>query len=190
MAERIGVGLPEGVDLVQHGSHIEIILKWFSWKVVGLTAFALFWDGFLINWYVNLAPRMKDPMAFYFPLLHVAVGLGITYYVVAGWFNRTRILVGSGRLTVRHSPLPWFGNTEIDSSTLTQLYTQERVTHSRRGPSYSRFEVRAVTQDGRNTKLVGGLETSEQALSIEQEVEKRLGLRDVPVAGQMRDYWS
>jgi hypothetical protein len=50
------------------------------------------------------------------------------------------------------------------------------------------YEVRAVTQEGRNTKLVGGLETSEQALSIEQAIEKRLGIRDVPVAGQLRDY--
>jgi hypothetical protein len=128
-------------------------------------------------------------MATYFPLIHVAVGLTISYYVIAGWVNRTRVLVGSGRLTVRHSPLPWSGNTEIDASSLKQLYTQERVTHSRRGPSYSTFEVRAVTQNGRNTKLVGGLETSEQALSIEQEVEKRLGITDVPVAGEMRDYW-
>ena len=45
MAERIGVGVPEGVDLVQQGSHIEIVLKWLSWKVVGLTAFALVWDS-------------------------------------------------------------------------------------------------------------------------------------------------
>jgi hypothetical protein len=189
MEERIDVGLPEGLDVVHHGSHVELVLKWFSWKIVAMTGFAILWDAFLVNWYLNVAPG-ADPMATYFPLIHVAVGLAITYYVIAGWCNRTHVLVGSGRLAVRHSPMPWFGNTEIAASNVKQLYTQERVRHSRRGPSHTSYEVRAVTQDGRNTKLVGGLETSEQALSIEQEVEKRLGLRDVPVAGQMRDYWS
>ncbi len=189
MAERIAVGLPDGLDVVHHGSHVEIVWKWFSWKIVGLTVFAIFWDGFLVNWYVNLVPRTNDPMAFYFPLVHVAVGIGITYYVVAGWCNRTRVLVGSGRLAVGHAPIPWFGNKEINASNLKQLYVQERITQSRRGGSTCTYEVRAVTQDGRNTKLVGGLETSEQASSIEQEVEKRLGITDVPVAGQMRDDW-
>jgi hypothetical protein len=186
--ERIGVGLPEGLDLVHHGSHVELVLKWFSWKIAAMTAFALFWDGFLVNWYVNVAPRAKDPMAIYFPLIHVAVGLAVTYYVIAGWFNRTHILVGQGKVAIRHSPIPWFGSTEINASNLKQLYTQERVRPARRGNGSVTYEVRAVTQEGRNTKLLGGLETSEQALSIEQEIEKRLGITDVPVAGQMHDY--
>jgi hypothetical protein len=188
--ERIAVGLPEGLDVVHHGSHVEIVLKWFSWKIVAMTAFAILWDAFLVNWYVNLAPRAQDPMVFYFPLIHVAVGIGISYYVIAGWLNRTRVLVGNGRVTVRHSPMPWFGNADIEASSLKQLYTQERIRRSRNGPGYTTYEVRAVTQNGRNTKLIGGLETSEQAMSIEQEVEKRLSIRDVPVAGEMRDYWS
>ena len=188
MAERIDVGLPDGLDVVHHGSHVEIVLTWFSWKIVALTGFAIVWDAFLINWYVRVAPH-ADPMATYFPLIHVAAGIGITYYVIAGWFNRTLILVGSGKLAVRHTPMPWFGAMEIDSSSVKQLYTQERVRQSRRGAGYTTYEVRGVTQNGRNIKLLGGLSTSEHALSIEQEVERRLGITDVPVAGQMRDYW-
>jgi hypothetical protein len=188
MAERIDVGLPASLDIVHHGSHVEIVLKWFSWKIVALTGFAIVWDAFLLNWYVRVAPH-DDPIATYFPLIHVAVGLGISYYVIAGWFNRTLILVGNGRVIVRHTPLPWLGTMEIDAFTLKQIYTQERVRHTRRGPSYSTYEVRAVTQNGRNIKLIGGLGTSEEALSIEQEIEKRLGIKNVPVAGQMHDYW-
>jgi hypothetical protein len=184
MIERIEVGLPEGLDVVRHGSHIEIVRKWFEWKVVAITGFALLWDGFLINWYMNVAPR-ADPMATYFPLIHVAVGIGITYYVIAGWLNRTHILVGRGKVIVHHRPIPWFGNSEIDASTLKQLYAQERVIQRRRGRSTSTFEVRAVTHDGRNRSLVGSLASEEQALSIEREIEKHLGIRDIPVAGQI-----
>jgi hypothetical protein len=184
MAERIDVGLPEGLDVVDHGSHVELVLKWFSWKIAAMTGFAILWDAFLINWYTRVAPG-ADPMATYFPLIHVALGLGVTYYVIAGWCNRTRILVGQGKVAIRHSPIPWFGNIEIDSSNLKQVYTQERVGRSRRGNDHTTYEVRAVTEDGRNMKLLGGLETSEQALSIEHQIEKHLRIRDVPVIGEM-----
>ncbi len=184
MLDRIEVGLPEGLDVVNHGSHIEIVRKWFEWRIVAITGFALFWDGFLINWYMNVAPR-ADTMATYLPLVHVAVGLGVTYYAIAGWLNRTHILVGRGKVTVRHRPIPWFGNAEIDASKLKQLYAQERVIQSRRGRSTSTFEVRAVTHDGRNTTLVSSLGSEEQALSIEREIERHLGIQDIPVVGQI-----
>jgi hypothetical protein len=183
MANTIEIGLPEKLEVFQHGSHMEIVLKWFGWRIVVMTGFAIFWDGFLINWYTQVAPR-GDRMAMYFPLLHLAVGIGISYYVVAGWCNRTYISVGNGNVSVRHRPIPWFGNTEFDASNLRQLYAKEHVTRSRRGESSS-YAVRAVTHDGRNVKLVSGLETSEQALYIEQAIEKYLGIRDAAVVGQI-----
>jgi hypothetical protein len=182
MTDEIDIGLPEKLALVHHGSHIEIVLKWFGWQIVAMTGFAIMWDGFLINWYLNVAPN-ANRMAVYFPLIHVAAGIGITYYVVAGWLNRTRISVGNGKVAVRHGPIPWFGNADIDASNLKQLYTKENTRRSRRS-SYSTYEVRAVTQDGRNTRVVSGLETSEQAFGIEREIEKYLGIKDTALRNE------
>lgn len=184
MTNEVDIGLPEKLEVVRHGSHVEIVRKWFGWQIVVMTGFAIFWDAFLINWYTQVVPR-GDRMAMYFPLVHVAVGIGITYYVVAGWCNRTHIVVGNGNVSVRHRPIPWFGNTKVDASNLRQLYAKEHVTRSRRGGESSSYEVRAVTHDGRNMKLVSGLETSEQALYIEQEIERYLGIKDAPVVGQI-----
>ena len=183
MAEKIDIGLPDKLGLFHHGSHIEIIRKWFGFQIVFATFFAIIWDGFIYNWY-SMIGENTDPMAIYFPLLHVAAGIGITYYAIAGWFNQTRITVGRGKLIVRHEPLPWLGNTEIDTLNLKQLHTKEHITRGKNG-TYVTYEVHATTHNGKNTKLVSGLDTSEQALYIEQEIEKYLGIKDIPVKGEI-----
>jgi hypothetical protein len=88
-------------------------------------------------------------------------------------------------VTVRHYPVPWAGNTSISSVEISQLYAKEKANRSSDGGSTS-FEVRAILRDGRNVKLVGGLTSSEQALFIEQAVEKCLGIKDAVVKGEIR----
>ena len=42
-----------------------------------------------------------------------------------------------------------------------------------------------MTKSGRNIKLVGGLESQEQAIFIEQKIEKYLRIEDAPVPGEL-----
>jgi hypothetical protein len=182
MEKKIEIGLPDKLELFHRGSNIEIVRTWFGWQILLMTGFAIFWDGFLFNWYSKV--DKSDAAMAYFPLLHVAVGIGLTYYVVAGWFNRTHVRVGLGKIAVRHRPIPWFGNKELEGSNLKQLYAKEKLSYSRNSTSAT-YEVHAITHNGQNIKLVGGLETSEQALYIEQEIEKYLGIEDIRVKGEI-----
>ena len=183
MRQKLELGLPDKLALYHRGSTIEIVRTWFGTRVVMATVFAVFWDGFLLVWYVA-AIGNKDTIAILFPLLHVVVGVGITYWAAAGWVNRTQIVVGIGKITVRHGPLPWAGNLELQVGNVKQLYSNEKRSQSD-GSTSTAYEVHAITQYGRTIKLVRGLETSQQALYIEQEIEKYLGIEDVPVKGEI-----
>ena len=191
MTERMELGLPDKLELRNQGTGIEIVRKWFGWKVILTTAFAVFWCGFLFMWYSmvfafgNLFGRESAFMAL-FPLIHVAVGIGVSYTALAGWINKTRITVDQGRLSVRHGPLPWLGNKDLDGTTLKQLYSKEKISRGRNSTSVT-YEVHALTSSGRNEKLLSGLETSEQALYIEQEIERYFRIEDAPVRGQIGD---
>ena len=180
MAEKIELGLPDSLELIRHDSYIEIVRKWFGAQFAFLTAFAIFWDGFLFFWY-SKAFASGNLITLLFPLLHVAVGIGLTYYVVAGWFNRTHIYVSHGKMAVRHGPIPWFGNKELDTSSFKQLYTKEKISRNRNRTVT--YETHVITRDSKDLKLVGGLDTSEQALYIEQAIETYLGIEDMPVKG-------
>jgi hypothetical protein len=124
-------------------------------------------------------------MTILFPLLHVAVGIGLTYYVIAGYLNKTYVRVDISNIVIKHAPLPFFGNKTLNSSGIKQLYTKEKVSHSRHGSSVS-YEVHVITHDRKNVKLLSGLESSEQALFIEQKIERFLKIEDKAVKGEIK----
>ena len=184
MNERIEIGLPDKLQIRRRGSEIEIVRSWFGPKTVFVTVFAVFWIGFLYFWYAKLGEARGEVSAVmtYFPLIHVAVGVGIAYYALCGWLNRTRITVGRGKLSLRHGPLPWIGNLELDAQAIRQVYVRQVFSTANHSTSV-RYDINVLTRDGRAVKFAGGIENSEQALYIEQEVEKFLGIKDQPVKG-------
>jgi hypothetical protein len=185
MNQKMAIGLPDNLQLNFTGSGLEIVRKWFTWSTIFMTAFVIVWDGFLIIWYsIALGPGRGNLIMVLFPLIHVAAGVGLTYITLAGWVNTTRVSVDNGKLSVRHGPLPWIGNKDLDGSSLKQLYSKEQTSRGRNSTTVT-YEVHAITGFDTNEKLVSGLESSEQALYIEQEIERHLGIEDVPVRGQL-----
>jgi hypothetical protein len=66
--DKIEIGLPDKMELYHRSSYIEIVRIWFGWKVIFMTAFAIFWDGFLFMWYSKVG-KWANPILFYFPLV-------------------------------------------------------------------------------------------------------------------------
>ncbi len=67
--------------------------------------------------------------------------------------------------------------------TLQPLNCREKISQGKNGASY-RYAVLVVLQ-GRREVLLKGLENVEQALYIEQEMERFLKINDTPVAGEI-----
>lgn len=189
--EFMEMGIPEKIEIHREFQHLLIVRKWFGFRFIVLTLFVIVWDAFLLGWYASLLsfslPSGPGLLFALFPLLHVAAGIGLTYYTLAGYLNRTTIDVEPNALTIRHGPLPWWGNQDVSSRQLKQLYCK-RDDHGGNGyrRGYPAYSVHAITEEGRNIKLLSGLDTSEQALFIEQEVEKFLRIEDKPVKGAIR----
>lgn len=176
MAKRTVLRRPEQVQLFHRGSHIEIVQKWFGWHVILLTPFAMLFGAYgLAQLAIN--PLEENPGFYFLP----ALGIWLMYFAAAGWINRTHIFVSREKIAVRHRPIPSWGNKELDVSSLKQLYVKERPVSGG-----SIYEVRATTHNGRDIKLVGPI-TSEQAFYIEQEIEKYVGIEDIPVKGEIAE---
>lgn len=114
----------------------------------------------------------------------MAAGAFITYLTIAGFVNRTVFTVERDHLTVRHGPLPWRGNVDVPTTSLLQLFCTEQVSRSRNGTT-TRYSVEGVLKDGRHLKVATALDAREQALFIEQTLEKHLGIQDRPVRSEM-----
>ncbi len=178
------VPLPERVTVRELGDGVELRLRWFTPAVWFLLFFVITWDGFLVFWY-SIALRDGAPWIMaVFPIAHLAVGVGLTYFVVATFLNTTTVTATRDRLRVRHGPVPWVGNLELASDDLAQLFCKERVHRKKRGTS-STYELWAQRKHGASLRILRGGTDSDQALYLEQAIERALGIRDQPVAGEL-----
>ncbi len=177
--------IPQGLDVQHEAGGLRLSYRWFSLKYIVFAGFCVLWDGFLIFWY-RTALQNPNPgnIALWFPLLHVSVGVGLTYWTLAGFLNRTVIRVSQGSLSIQHGPLPWLGNRTVQTSEIRQLYREEIVSTGRRGTTSS-YPVSAVLHSGGKLKLIT-TDAPDLSLALEQEIEKQLGLTDVRVVGEMR----
>lgn len=180
---RSEVPVPERFSLEKQGDRLAITWRWFNWGRIFILLFCLFWDGFLVLWYGSVlgAKGRPEPVMLLVPLLHLAVGIGVTWYGLAGLLNTTRLEIERGFLHIRHGPIPWFGNRDLPVKQLQQLFVREIVHRSKNGTSYTYNLMAQLKPHGQELKLITLLDKPEQAFFLEQRIEDHLGIVDVPV---------
>jgi len=181
--ERQAVPMPDRVEVIDAGGELHITYRWFSLKFVFLIVFTVIWNGFMLVWHgISLASGAWFMSVF--GLLHTAVGVGVAYYTLAGLLNKTTVRIGMGQLMIQHWPLPWPGNRQLEASDIAQLFSREKISRSKNSTNYS-YQVHAILQNGKKQRLLGGLTDVDQALYVEQEMERYLGIEDRPVRGEI-----
>lgn len=185
--QRPRVPIPNGVTVENMGNKLTLTQKWFSWKYIPMVFFCVVWDSFLLFWY-SMAFGGNAPIIFLlFPMIHVAVGVGLTYLTIAGFLNSSILEVTREELSIQHRPLPWFGNKTIPIMNITQLFSEEKISHTKNGTSRA-YSLNLVTRDGRKESLLSGLDSPDIALFIEQQIESWLHITDKPVGGELSRY--
>ncbi len=158
--------------------------RWFRPEYLAMLGFCVFWDGFLVFWYFLAFTQNGPLMMKIFPILHVAVGVSLTYTVLAGFLNSTNIDVDATTLTVRHGPVPWLGNRRISNDAITQLYCVRGQVNSQKNPNSGYF-LMAVMATGGEVRLAT-LGSYGEARFLEQQIEQVLAIAPAPVAGECR----
>lgn len=169
--------LPGNIEIQHHDGYIEITRRWLSWMMafralVFIGAGILLFNNFILPNQDGVLT--KNPVFLFFTVLMI----GAMYSAVAGLLNRSSIYVSKEAIKVRHKPLPWLGNKKLKVEGIKQLYAKEkRSTDSEKNTRVS-YEVYVVPGNGKDIKLIGGLEKNEQAAFIEQKITKYLGIKN------------
>ncbi|WP_020534570.1 hypothetical protein [Lewinella cohaerens] len=173
------------LEISRTNFELAISYRWRNPIAYFLIFFCLFWDGFLVMWYgIGLSTGGEMPaMFFLFPLIHVAVGVGLTYYTICLFVNKTLIRADQRTLSVKHTPLPWpRGNKEIKVRDLQQLFVREKT--GNKGHKY--HVLSAQLMDGKSVTLLPNVSsTPEELLHLERSIEDYLGIPDQPVIGEI-----
>ena len=185
---RVVAERPRSVTVEETAFGVRLVRRWFSPVYFFLLFFCVVWNGILATFFLFATRGGGVPwFVLLFPVVHVAVGVGLAYFTLCGFVNRTVVEVDRGHtLTVRHGPLPWPGAATLDVAEIAQLFVGEVRRRGRGGTETPTFALSALTRDGRRVTLlkVAGF-AAEEALYFEQELERRLRIRDEPVVGEV-----
>ncbi|MFV9503033.1 MAG: hypothetical protein AB4911_00565 [Oscillochloridaceae bacterium umkhey_bin13] len=176
MPERFVVEYPAGA--------LQISWRWFTPAALGLLLFAVFWNGF-VCFGVAMALAAGEGAAVLFASIHILAGIGVGYASLTMLFNRTTIEVTHGALTINHGPLPVTGYRHLPREQLRQLYGVEATRRSNKRTVIV-YHLQALSNDDKQITLIDGLESAQQVLYLEQEIERFLGIRDEPIKGELR----
>jgi hypothetical protein len=173
------------IEIYETDRSLSIVLDWFSPIAYFLAFFCTIWCGFLLFWY-SMALAGGAPWIFLvFPLLHVAVGVGLSYYTLCLFKNKTYIDVDKNYLSVTHKPIPWWkGNKALTTDLIQQIYVKEKMTNNKGGVSVT-YELRAKLTDGKDVELfnIQSLE-SHEVIDLEERLERFLGIPNESVRGE------
>jgi hypothetical protein len=168
--DRVPSGLPDGMG-IDAGRRVVIRRRWLRAKHWFLLC--LFGGAGL---YVAYLWATAEPSGWL-----VAATLFVAswnYNLLAAFVNTTVVTGAPDGVTVRHGPLPslFARPAEVAKADIEQLFSTRYGVH---------FAVAVKPKAGGMKKLVAPLVTAEQAIFVERELERALGLADAPVPGEL-----
>ncbi|GJM35165.1 MAG: hypothetical protein DHS20C18_41660 [Saprospiraceae bacterium] len=179
--KRQEVLLPVGIESFQTNFELDFEINWRKTsKGLGFFLFfTLFWNG-IVGIFVVAGLATGQYGMLLGISIHLLIGIGLLYYVLATMLNTTYITVGHRELTVEHRPLrfPFYPNRYLPISDIEQVFIERYVaSKSNNSPNFA-FRVKLIDRNKKRIDLIKGLKHPDQALYIEQEIEKFLKIQD------------
>lgn len=173
---------PAGLEVSERGERREMTWRWFQPLFLFMVLWLMVWDSVCIGMVLSLGP-------FAFLIPHVWLGVGITYWVICGFLNRTRVEASPQGLRVYCTPLPWWTPTlrgrwpRLDH-TLRREDIRQFYVVSVPGKQTT-FKLEVLLADGARRTLLSGLSSSAIPLYLEQELERFYKIANEPVSGEL-----
>lgn len=169
-------GLPNNMSIHNHGTSIELIRNWQSRALLEGTVLYVAVLAFIAFFQINF---------FGFSLRNILTLIILSLPLIIMWKNKTHILIQRGQVSVKHKPFPYLGTKTIPSRSIKQVYVKQLTSTASENNSvrcaqlkYFRYEVKVVLKTSKEITLLKGIRDHQQALFIEEEIEKFLRIED------------
>ena len=177
--DRGDIPMPPGIEAQALLSELNLQVSWRNRAQGFLTFFTVIWNLFVIPFAI-FAILSGELQMLLFLSLHLSVGVGLLYVLIANLVNKTTIQATNKKLIVEHAPLPipFRGGREVNARDIRQLYVEKYVASTTNGRPNLRYALAARLHTGQRLELVKGLKNPEEGLYIEQQIERFLDIEN------------
>jgi len=184
---------PANVQVECYDQQLKLVTSWQNEELL-TTIFPIVFLGYIFSIFgiisglliTRFSDEWVNAIVITLVILLILLISTFVYFVSAMRRNHSTISVADKMLTIKHSPLPWFGNKTISVTNLSQLYAKEnKMTLLSTLGETTFFDLHAKLKDGRDMVLVKGLASADVAKFLEQQIENYLGIVDQPIQGEV-----
>lgn len=154
----------------RHPGKIELVRRWFDkWAAVKILL-AVGYIFLLLKAWIFLT---EDPDTDYFLLILLSLmsGIAICYFSAAGLLNRTKIVIAGEAVKIKNYPLPFPGDRTFISSDIIEYHIRSTLDRNQICQKI-KFEIHALTDYGRQFKVLNGIACMDQAELIRSELAR------------------
>ncbi len=176
--------IPRGIEVLKMMTELNIDIKWRHSTNFFMMFFVIFWNMIILPFAIYAI--LAGEIIFLLGLsIHLLVGIGLIFWALAALFNTTYIVVDEKLISVQHRPFKLFYKEyNLDVNEIDQLYVKRYVNGRTNGnPNYA-FALMINMKNKEEFQLLKGINKAPQAIFIEQQIEKFIGVKDKPMAGE------
>ncbi len=174
------------IQIYKESDYLELEYKWYSPSAWFFLFFSIFWNA--ISWTIFGGMLSSGAPLFAIAMLsfHLLAGIGLAYFTLSLFMNKTSIDVTDNVFNMTHGPIPtWKKSHQYDIQDIEQLYVKKKI-KIQKGKEKETIILRAKLTEGRDIELLNLPTSKVQDLQkLEEEIEEFLGLVDRRVQGEV-----
>lgn len=178
------VPIPQNMSINNRDGRFIITYSWKSVMGIVLICFGGFFLCFSLIWTLTAAAAGGGGFAL-FGLIFICLSFFLIYMGIAYRVNKTIIRIENSMLGIKFAPMYWPGETSINVSEILQLFVQKKEYQNKGNTAYT-YNVVALQRGNRSTTLLKMIQEPEIAKCIEQQIERYLGIKDIPISGEFK----
>jgi len=180
---------PESLNIKESDDGFEFASRWYkpamAWSLV---IFDIFWISFSVYWL-----KTAQFIVFYFlGLIFLAVGIGLIWYIVCLFINKTTTTLTSQDFAIKHSPIPFptYKNTRLKRSDIEQVYIKEEFSYGKeRIKTLIGYSLNVLSPKGVSSKVLD-FDEYETGILLKKKIEKYMHITPQAVEGEYIKYNS
>ena len=182
---RAQVPLPDAYVVIRDQGGLSVSWRWYQHRFLIFGLLALGYNAFVLKGFEVFLRRETDVVEWMMLGMLALLAVWGTYFSACLLINQTTVSVRDGLLDIRQKPIPTIGSLKVTADSLDQLFVIQEIKASQYGACIF-FTVCALKRDQSTIRLIKGFGSLDQALWMEQEIEKTLGIRDRVVPGEFQ----